>query len=152
MDNHILDNHLECEPKSKGYWHTLKESLPILITLTVSIYSIFIYLTTDIQADISRLLGIIGVFLSASLYFFIDRIKGLLLLLSLLFFGLFGLIKFTPTYSYLAFLGINFPFFATPMFLFTLYWSFSYLKIGLEQFSKIKFVKKILDWWYSLPE
>ena len=120
--------------------------------MAVSIFSIVVYILTDIAADISRIIGIIGVFVSALIFYGFDRIKGLWFLMVVLFLSLFGLVKLTPSYFYLSILGIHFPPIPIFLFLFTLFWSYDLLQIGLEKFKKISWVRTIIDKWYSLPE
>ena len=71
MDNQILDD-IEINEKSKTNWSKIKDGLPILILIAVSIYSIAVYIFTDAAADIFRIIGILGVFLSALIYYTTD--------------------------------------------------------------------------------
>lgn len=151
MDNQILDD-IEINEKSKTNRNKIKDGLPILILMAVSILSIVVYILTDAAADISRIIGIIGVFVSALIFYGFDRIKGLWFLMIVLFLSLFGLVKLTPSYFYISIFGIHFPPIPIFLFLFTLFWSYDLLQSGLEPIKKIGWVKKIIDSWYSLPE
>lgn len=151
MENQILDD-TEISENSKTNWSKIKEGLPILILIVVSIYSIAVYIFTDAAADISRIIGVLGVFASALIYYGFDRIKGLWFLTGVLFLSLFGLVKLTSSYFYISIFGIDFPPFPIFLFLFTLFWSYDLLQIGFDKFKKISWIKKIIDSWYSLPK
>jgi hypothetical protein len=150
MNSNILDAP-EKEIAPNQTLKTLKDGLPILILCAVICYSIFVYITTDYVATTARILGIIGVFLSA-IIFVINRTIGACFFITILFLSLFGFIKFTPTYWTITFFGITVPPYPTALFLFTFFWQKSYLQIGLTKFNNIPIVKKVIDYWKSLPD
>lgn len=118
MNPNILDAS-ETEIPQNPTLKTLKDGLPILILLAVVSYAIFSYITTDNTATITKVLGIASVFLSALIFFAFSRTIGACFFITILFLSLFGLIKFTPTYTTLTIFGIALPPFPTAMFLFT---------------------------------
>jgi hypothetical protein len=150
MNTNILDAP-ENENAKNQTLKTLKDGLPILILCAVICYSIFVYITTDYVATTARILGIIGVFLSALIFIF-NRTNGACFFITILFLSLFGLIKFTPTYWTISIFGITLPPYPTALFLFTFFWQKSYLQIGLTQFKNIAFIKRIIDFWQSIPD
>jgi hypothetical protein len=150
MNPNILDAP-EKENTQNQRLKTLKDGLPILILCAVICYSIFVYITTDYVATTARILGIMGVFLSALIFIF-NRTIGACFFTTILFLSLFGFIKFTPTYWTISIFGITLPPYPTALFLFTFFWQKSYLEIGLTQFKNITIVKKIIDFWQSIPD
>jgi hypothetical protein len=150
MNTNILDAPEKETPPNQTL-KTLKDGLPILILCTIISYSIFVYFTTDYVATTARILGIIGVFLSAIIFVF-NRTIGACFFISVLFLSLFGLIKFTPTYWTISIFGITLPPYPTALFLFTFFWQKSYLQRSLTQFKNIPFIKKIIDYWQSIPD
>jgi hypothetical protein len=151
MITNILDAP-EAEKAKNQTLKTLKDGLPILILLAVVCYSIFTFATTDNNFTLSKQIGIASIFLSALIFFFFNRTIGACFFISVLFLSLFGLIKFTVTYTTLSFLGITLPPFPTFMFIFSFFWQKSYLQIGLTKFKNIKIIKKIIDLWQSIPD
>lgn len=150
MHPNILDA-TEKETPQNPTLKTLKDGLPILILLAVVCYAIFTYCTTDYVATTARIIGIVSVFLSALIFVF-DRTLGACFFITVLFFSLFGFIKFTPSYWTVTFIGITLPPYPTAFFLFTFFWQKSYLQIGLMQLKNIDFIRKIIDFWQSLPD
>jgi membrane-bound ClpP family serine protease len=151
MNSEILDS-IEKKVETRSYLKVLKNSLPVLILLIVVMFSILTYATTNHAITTPKILGIVCVVLSASIYFFVNKDTGIWVLTSILFLSLFGIVKFTPTYTTFSILGITLPPFPVFMFSFTIFWSKNYLRSGLEKLKKITIVRKILDYWYSIPE
>jgi hypothetical protein len=151
MDNQPLDA-IDEPIEPKNYLAILKESLPILILMWVVSNAIFTYFTTDYTADLARILGIIGVLVSAFIFFVFDRKIGIWILIGILLVSLFGFVKFSPDYHTFSIFFITFSPLPTFMFFFTCYWNNNHFKSGKERLKQIPIIKKMLDFWYSLPE